>query len=290
MVKNILSLPRLVLLFGSLIAIFLTSCGGADPPVVNSEQMILTLEDMPNGFDGPTIISVTSDSATIRFDSGIPTVCNAPYGETTAYGQVATIPMLNGATRDHILTFSGLESDTTYHFLIINTDNQGNVYRSGDFTFTTGTIEDVGANLDDGDTNWLSLGAGALVVDVSSNYGGAANDQPWGANSALDEKDATAWSSNGDGDDAYIVVALVEPVHISRLRVHTRSMSNGTAQIFSFTVTTDSGESFGPFELADASQAFEFEVDFVASTLRFDAVTTNSGNTGFIGLAAFGTP
>ena len=65
-------------------------------------------------------------------------------------------------------------------------------------------------------------------------------------------------------------------------------MSNNTAQIFSFTVTNDTGEVFGPFELADASQAYEFAVDFVASTLRFDVETSSGGNTGFVELEAYG--
>ena len=66
-------------------------------------------------------------------------------------------------------------------------------------------------------------------------------------------------------------------------------MANDSAQIFSFKVTTDKGETYGPFELPDADGPHEFEVDFIASTLRFEAVSTNGGNTGFVELGAFGT-
>ena len=36
-----------------------------------------------------------------------------------------------------------------------------------------------------------------------------------------------------------------------------------------FTVTTENGEVFGPFEVPDTSQPFEFDVAFEAQTLRF---------------------
>ena len=264
----------------------LSACnpGSADP--ATGDRILPTLEDIPNGFSGPTIISTTSTSATISFDSGVPTVCNAPFGLTDDYGQVATIPMLSGATTDHVLTFSDLDSGTTYHYQIIVTDNHGNVYQSGDFTFATDEEAEVAGD----ETNWLALDSGAKVIEVSSNFGGAENDQNWGANMALDNKVSTAWSSDGDGDEAFITVQLAQPVAITSMAVQTRFMTNDTAQIFSFTVTTDRGEVLGPFELDDADQAYEFKVAVVASSLRFEVESSNGGNTGFVSLAAYGTP
>lgn len=277
MLKTSSRLPLLAVLVIS--TLLLSACGSTQ------SEGLLGLEDIPNGFDGPEVLFVTADSATIRFDTGVPTVCNSPFGETTAYGEVATIPMLSGATLDHVLTFTGLEANTVYHYQLIATDNQGNVYRSGDFTFTT---EAESGNLIDNE-NWLSLENGAVVLDVSGNFGNGDNDKQWGADSAIDGSTASEWSSDGDGDDAYIEIQMAEEVHVTSLSVHTRSMANGTAQIFSFTVTTDLGETFGPFELPDADGAHNIEVDFIASTLRFDAVDTNGGNTGFVELAAFGS-
>lgn len=270
-----------VLFYVLMIALLISSCGEANP---STNQGLLSLEDIPNGFDGPTIVSTTSTSASITFNSGVKSVCNAPYGLTTDYGQVATTTMMDGATNDHQVTFFDLEPESTYHYQITLTDVQGKVYQSGDFTFTT-EVED---NSSSAGINWLSLEAGAEVIEVSSNYGGAANEDNYGANNAIDGSESTAWSSNGDGDGAFLTVSLAEPVHITSLSVHTRTMSNDTAQIFEFTVTTDNGETFGPFTLPDASQAYDFEVDFIASTLRFDAVSTNTGNTGFVEIAAFG--
>jgi hypothetical protein len=70
----------------------------------------------------------------------------------------------------------------------------------------------------------------------------------------------------------------------------TRTMPNNTAQIFSFTLTTDEDQSFGPFDLPDAGQIYYFPVQFTARTLRFDAVETNTGNTGALEIEVFGTP
>ena len=262
-----------IVVTGSLLA----ACSPAENP-------LLALEDIPDGFDGPTLIAVGEESATISFDSGVPTVCNAAFGETTAYGQVATIPMLNGATLDHALTFVGLDPGTTYHYRITLTDIEGNVYQSEDFTFTTKS-----AQVGEEQTNWLALEMGTTVAESSSNFGGASNDEPWGADNAIDGSAGTAWSSNGDGNDAFLIVELAQPTQIEMLEVHTRTMPNDTAQIFSFTVTDDQGQSHGPFELPDATQPYSFAVDFVTSVLRFDVVESNGGNTGFVELAAFGS-
>ena len=250
-----------------------------------AENSLLGLEDIPDGFDGPTVIAVAENSTTISFDTGVPTVCNAAFGETTAYGQVATIPMLSGATLDHVLTFVGLEPGTTYHYRITATDIEGKVYQSKDFTFTTEARQ-----AGEEQTNWLALGMGGTVVESSSNFGGASNDEPWGADNAIDGSAGTAWSSDGDGNDAFLVIQLAEATRIEMLDVHTRMMPNDTSQIFSFTLTDDQGESHGPFELPDATQPYSFAVDFIASFMRFDVVESSGGNTGFVELAAYGSP
>lgn len=134
-----------------------------------------------------------------------------------------------------------------------------------------------------------SVAAGARIVAGSSNFGAAADDERWGAGSAIDESPGTAWSSAGDGDGAFIEIELAGPARLHAIEVWTRSMSNDTAQIFSFTLTTDGNETLGPFELADASQAYRFEIDTVASSLRLDVASSNGGNTGLVEFAAFGT-
>ncbi len=67
-------------------------------------------------------------------------------------------------------------------------------------------------------------------------------------------------------------------------------MTDGTAEIFSFTLTTDSGEILGPFELNDSNQSYPFEMSVVAETLRLDVVESSGGNTGLVEFAVYGEP
>jgi hypothetical protein len=48
-----------------------------------------------------------------------------------------------------------------------------------------------------------------------------------------------------------------------------------SAQIASFRVVTDQGETFGPFDLADASAVHYFDVDLTAKRLRFETVDSS---------------
>jgi hypothetical protein len=161
----------------------------------------------------------------------------------------------------------------------------GTLYAGEDATFRTPPAPV------DAEVNLASLEAGAKVVAVSSNFGAAANDEPWGAESAIDGNRGTAWSSNGDGNDAFLEIELAQPAQVHAVEVWTRSMSNGTAQILAFTLTTDTGDVLGLFELADATEPYRFELeDVFARSLRLDVVESSGGNTGLVGLAVYGTP
>lgn len=73
-------------------------------------------------------------------------------------------------------------------------------------------------------------------------------------------------------------------------------MNNGTAQIFQFLLTanqeSENSESFGPFTLPDAEQAYRFDVEptVPVETIRLDVVDSNGGNTGLVEFALFVTP
>jgi hypothetical protein len=220
-------------------------------------------------------------------------MCNVAYGTDTTYGRLATMPMMDGAVRDHAVTLTGLTPNTTYHFRLSLTDEQARLYQSSDLVFTTAaaieTESAVPSDQPEGE-NLASLAAGARVTGVSSNFGGGANDSAFGAENALDGQPNTEWSSNGDGDDAWIEVELAQAYDVHTVGFWTRTMRNDTAQIFRFTVTTDGGQTFGPFDLPDAAQIYYFPVQFTARTLRFDAVDTNTGNTGAVDILVYGTP
>lgn len=243
----------------------------------------------------PRIASLMATSAAVEFVSSIPLVCSVVFGIDETYGQIATdADMMGSAHLEHRPRLTNLMPDTEYVYRMQGTDANGNIYVSEPATFRTPPEEDPGSATM---INVADINSGAEVVAVSSNFGGAANDGTWGAESALDGNVGTAWSSSGDGDDAFIEVRLGKPASANVLptavEVWTRAMSNGTAQIFEFSLTSNPGsatsESFGPFTLPDADQAYRFEIAPTqeVATLRLDVESSNGGNTGLVEFAVF---
>jgi len=266
------------------LSLALAACGGQAP----GGAAVLPLEEIPGGFEGPSVTDDTGTSVVVRFTSGVPTACNVTYGIDTDYGSLATMPMMGGAVRDHEVTLTGLTPDTAYRYRVTVTDEQARVYQSQDLTFTTAAESEPEVGVQPEGENIAALAAGAGVIGVSSNWGGGDNDSSWGANNVIDGQPGTAWSSDGDGEDAWIEIELPQETDVTAIGFWTRRMSDGTAQIFRFTVTTDRGETFGPFDLPDADRSYSFPVEFTARTLRFDAVETSGGNTGAVEIEVYG--
>jgi hypothetical protein len=264
--------------------LMLVACGGQPA----DSSAILQLEKLPGGIEGPNVLDNRGTSAVIQFTSGVPTMCNVAFGTDPNYGALATMPMMGGAIQDHAVTLSGLTPDTTYHYRITLTDERGQVYQSEDLTFTTAESDASPAPPPPEGENVASLAAGARIAHVSSNFGAGDNDSSFGANNAIDGQSNTQWSSDGDGDGAWIEVELPGTYDVHAIGFWTRKMPNDTAQIFSFTVVTDQGDTHGPFDLADANQIYYFPVEFTAHTLRFEAVSTNTGNTGAVEIEVYG--
>lgn len=137
--------------------------------------------------------------------------------------------------------------------------------------------------------NLALLGNGASVSAVSSNYGGGDDDSSFGAMNALDGNPATEWSSAGEGDDAWIEVALPSLTQVTSVGFWTRTMGN-SAQVSSFQVTTDQGDVYGPFTVDDATTIYYFDTSFEAKTLRFELLDTSGGNTGALEIEVYGEP
>jgi hypothetical protein len=233
----------------------------------------------------PQIVDITDVDAVLVFDSSSPLACSVVYGKTSAYGQISVDQdMDGGAHTDHHPVLLGLEPDTEYHYRVQGAAPDGTLYVGQDATFRTLPAEQ------ETEVNLASREAGAQVMAVSSNFGGAANDGPWGADSALDGNRGTAWSSNGDDNDAFLQIEMAQPARVYAVEVWTRSMSDGTAQVLAFTLTTDHGEVLGPFTLEDAGQAYRFDLDVLARSLRLDVVDSTGGNTGLVEFAVYGTP
>ena len=233
--------------------------------------------------DGPPrIADLSEQDGTLLFVSSVPLACSVVYGETTAFGQVAVDQdMDGGAHTNHHPAISGLKPDTLYHYRVQGTAADGTLYASSVMTFRTPKAAAAGP------VNLASLAEGARIVAVSSNYGSGPNDGSFGADSAIDGRRTTEWSSNGDGDGGFVEIALAREARLGAVEVWTRSMSNNTAQIFKFTLTTDSGEVLGPYELPDASKPYRFAVDVTAKSLRLDVVASNGGNVGLVEFAAY---
>lgn len=265
----------------------LVACGASDSSTSAGETDIYDIRSLEEvrASGPPQITDLTAYDAILSFESSIPLACSVVYGKTTDYGLVSVdLDMAGGAHTDHGPLLAGLEPDTVYHFRLQGTAPDGTFYISEDMTFRT----------PEGDKsteiNMASLEAGARVLNVSSNFGGAGNDDQWGANSAIDGSRGTAWSSDGDGNEAYIEIELAQQANLNAIEVWTRSMSNGTAQIFSFRLTTDTGQVLGPFSLGDAEQSYRFDVEAVARSVRLDVIDSSGGNTGLVEFAVFGTP
>jgi hypothetical protein len=266
-----------------MVGVVLIVAGLGAAPAFAQERMFPVRSIAEVAQDGlPEVSEITHQDAVLRFRSAIPLACSVVYGETAAFGQVAVDQdMDGGAHQNHHPLMANLRPDTTYHFRVQGVAADGRVFVGETQTFRTGEAPR------NTRMNIASLQAGARIAAVSSNWSNQTNDGSFGANSAIDGQRGSAWSSNGDGDDAFIVIDLPKRARIGEVEVWTRSMSDGTAQTFTFTLTTDDGRTLGPFALPDASKPYRFAVDVAAKTLRLDVVESSGGNTGLIEFAAY---
>ena len=136
--------------------------------------------------------------------------------------------------------------------------------------------------------NLASPEMGAEVIGYSSAFGDAGLNDRWGVGNAFDGNPNTEWSTAGDGNQAWVEVRLAQRAQIKSIDFQTRAMGDGSAIALAFTVTTDSGETFGPFEVPDANGSFSFDLQTEAETLRFALVETTGGNTGVVDIAVHG--
>jgi hypothetical protein len=282
----------MLLLASSLLA----ACGGGSttatsPPidtVPGFQETALPADIADVLLSGPTIVDINPRSATLLAESSIDLVCAVAYGLTAEYGQIATdLDMARGGHSDHHPVMTDLEPDTMYHYRLGGMGPDGTVYRSADLTFRT--PPDDGDQQQSSGANVALSNQGTTVVGVSSNFGGGGDDGTWGAVNVIDGDLNTQWSSAGDGTDAWIELQLAVRTHVTSIGFWTRTMGT-SAQIFSFQVITDLGETYGPFELDDAAAVHYFDVDLIAERLRFEAIDTSGGNTGAVEIEVYGEP
>ena len=82
---------------------------------------------------------------------------------------------------------------------------------------------------------------------------------------------------------------LASEPNVTSVGFWTWSMGD-TAQVNSFQVTTDRGETYGPFTVNDATSIYRFDTQFTAKRLRFELLATSGGNTVALEIEVYGEP
>lgn len=247
---------------------------------------IRPLERLPGGIaSGPSIEDITAQSAFVTLKTSAPAFCQVNYGLTSQYGQMQRMSM-SGPMTDHRILLPGLTPDAVYHVRLTAVDVQARVYQSEDLTFRTKAAS--AASRPRGQ-NVASLAAGAKIIGVSSNYGGEGVASTFGANHAIDGDPTTEWSSDGDGNKAWLEIELSKPSRITSIGFWTRTMGS-TAQIQRFEVIVDGQTRLGPFTVPDAAGMHHFPADVTARRLRFNVLKSSGGNTGVVEIEALGAP
>lgn len=212
-------------------------------------------------------IIVTPDpggrSAILEVDTSIAVACSVVYGPDESFGLIAVDnDMDGGAHAEHHPVMGGLQPDTEYRYRVQGTAPDGTIYVSEVATFRTPPQPEGGP---------VNLALEAVAISASSEFSDA-----FGAARAFDGDAATAWSSRGDGDEAWIEVDLGRPLQVGEVVFRTRSMSDGSAITETYSITAD-GVLLGEFA-ADTTTAIDVE----AQVLRFDVVSSSGGNTGAV--------
>lgn len=270
--------------FGIIAMLFLAACASNVPGagVVHPLSEILA--------KGPEFADAASDSVTVKIDTRIPVVCAAAYGTTIAYGSLATdTDMAGGAHQNHHPSLTGLKPDTTYHIRLQGVGPDGTLYASEDYTFKTLGAGTLNQPTKPQGKNIALASAGTRIQGVSSNFGGGDLNSTYGANKAIDGDLNTEWSSNNDGDKAFIELDLGKDYKINAVGFRTRTMGT-SAQIERFQMITDKGEKLGPFNLPDAKSVYYFPVSTTAKTLRFEVLKSSGGNTGAAEIEVYSSP
>ncbi|MFO1540730.1 MAG: discoidin domain-containing protein [Chloroflexota bacterium] len=216
-------------------------------------------------------------AVTVTATTTIPLVCSVVLGAGSTFDRVVAGAMMGPeASTDHHLVIGGLAPATTYRYRLQGVGPDGTLYVGETGTFTTPAAP-AAAGPD--------LRAGASIVGVSSEYSDA-----FAAALAIDGDPSTAWSSRGDGDDAWLEIDLGAPMAVDSVAWLTRSMTDGSAITETFAVIAD-GVALGTF----ATGPDGAPIGRTVRILRLEAETTTGGNTGateilVLGPAAETTP
>lgn len=261
--------------WAALAVVGLGACSGtSDPPA--PAAAVLAAEDVFE--DAPAIeVDPSGTSATLSVTTDLEMACAVVFGQSEALGDgIATdADMGGGAHTTHAAVMRDLEPDTLYYYRVQGSGSDGRLYQGELGSFRTpaaGPSDALGPN----------VALDAQVTQVSSEFSSAFA----GAN-AVDGDSSTEWSTDGDGDDASLTLDLGQETDVVGFGYRSRSMSDGTAVVDSYTVTVD-GSVLGPFPAGAGLVVSAAEVR--GQVLTFDAVTTSGGNTGATEIEVYSDP
>ena len=219
-------------------------------------------------------VEIGPRTAVLEIATTIDLACVVVYGPDQDFGQLALDQQMGAAAhRDHRVVLTGLEPDRTYRFRLQGSAPDGRLFASAVGSFRTPP--------DDGDARFGDRVDGLRAVAASSEFSAA-----FAAGNAVDRDGGSEWSSRGDGDGAWIEIALPGPTELSGVGVWTRTMAT-SARIERFEIATNDGRTFGPFELPDANGLHRFALDATTERLTLRVVDSTGGNTGLVELEAY---
>jgi hypothetical protein len=225
----------------------------------------------------------SSERAIFRVTTSEPMICAIVWGETDSFGNFNNSLAMNGTgITAHDVYLPGAVPGRTYYFQVQGSTADGTLYRSETATFTvpgdasTTTTAPAAEQGED-------LAVGATIAEVSSEFSSA-----FAAANAVDGSGTTEWSSDGDGDDAFITVELGATSEVSGVEFVTRSMADGTAITTTYTVTVDGGTTYGPFPAGTAVDPRFAAMATSGRQFRFDVDTSTGGNVGAVEVRVFG--
>lgn len=243
--------------------------------------------DSPVKFENLRIEEIGPYRAVIRFDTSRETRCHIEYGASPdTMTTSATDPNMKPGTYvvHHHVPLEDLPPSSDFYFVAVATDHDGNEYRSEVDHFTTAP----GVPVDSLPDVALAT-AGTTIAAVSSNWSNESNSDPWGADHVIDGLMASEWSSNMDGDNAFVELDLGQPRAVSFIGFRSRKMDDGTSIVKQFQLVVDGQTTLGPYDTPDPDVRYVIPLPAPQTMrlVRMQALQTTGGNTGLKELQLF---
>lgn len=276
------TIRRSVLLVASLL-LFATACSSDGSSSSDTSQEVRPFEEVQADDFVFEADPTNLERGIFRVTTSEPLICAIIWGETEEFGNFNNSLAMNGTgIVDHDVFLPGALPGETYFFTVQGSTADGTLYASETATFTIPEVDDTETASDTVERG-PNLALDATVVDVSSEF----NDS-FAATNAIDGSGLSEWSSDGDGDDAFITIDLGETREIAGVEFITRSMPDGTAIAETFTVTIDDGETFGPFPAGTPVEPNFASIDASGQVVRFDVEESTGGNVGAVEVRVIG--